>query len=126
MPAGAGPAVAPRHTGKIAFARELVEAVAARHPDRRVHAVGMPSGCRRDAADVGEQLRGLWPQVTWTWWLKVTSVLHEPARPAPADPGDPAPKAPGWAPSRPGRSRDVAHHQGPPLRPHRHHCTSPR
>ena len=32
----------PRHTGKIAFARELVEAVAARHPDRRVHAVGMP------------------------------------------------------------------------------------
>ncbi len=98
MPAGAGPAVAPRHTGKIAFARELVEAVAARHPDRRVHAVGMPSGCRRDAADVGEQLRGLWPQVTWTWWLKVTSVLHELARPAPADPGDPAPKAPGWAP----------------------------
>jgi len=42
MPAGAGPAVASRHTGKIAFARELVEAVAARHPDRRVHAVGMP------------------------------------------------------------------------------------
>jgi len=32
----------PRHTGKIAFAREMVEAVAARHPDRRVHAVGMP------------------------------------------------------------------------------------
>jgi hypothetical protein len=32
----------PRHTGKIAFARAMVEAVAARHPDRRVHAVGMP------------------------------------------------------------------------------------
>jgi hypothetical protein len=63
----------PRHTGKIAFAREMVEAVAARHPDRIVHAVG-------DAAYVGEHLRGLDKQITWTSRLKVTSVLHD--RPA--------------------------------------------
>jgi hypothetical protein len=65
----------PRHTGKIAFAREMVEAIAARHPDRMVHAVG-------DAAYVGEHLRGLHPQITWMSRLKVTSVLHAlaPAR----------------------------------------------
>jgi hypothetical protein len=60
----------PRHTGKLAFAREMVEAIAARHPDRIVHAVG-------DAAYVGEHLRGLDKQITWTSRLKVTSVLHE-------------------------------------------------
>jgi hypothetical protein len=65
----------PRRTGKIAFAREMVEAIARRHPDRIVHAVG-------DAAYVGEHLRGLGPQITWTSRLKVTSVLHAlaPAR----------------------------------------------
>jgi hypothetical protein len=60
----------PRRTGKIAFAREMLEAIAARHPDRIVHAVG-------DAAYVGEHLRGLDPQITWTSRLKVTSVLHD-------------------------------------------------
>jgi hypothetical protein len=59
----------PRRTGKIAFAREMVEAIAASHPDRLVHAVG-------DAAYVGEHLRGLHPRITWTSRLKVTSVLH--------------------------------------------------
>ena len=29
----------PRRTGKIAFARQMVEAIAERHPDRVVHAV---------------------------------------------------------------------------------------
>ena len=29
----------PRHTGKIAYARELVELIAARYPDRTVHVV---------------------------------------------------------------------------------------
>jgi hypothetical protein len=65
----------PRHIGKIAFAREMAEAIAARHPDRIVHTVG-------DAAYVGEHLRGLHPQITWMSRLKVTSVLHDlaPAR----------------------------------------------
>ena len=65
----------PRRTGKIAFAREMVELLAAAHPDRVVHAVG-------DAAYVGEHLRGLGRAITWTSRLKVTSVLHElaPAR----------------------------------------------
>ena len=40
----------PRHTGKIAHARELAELIAARYPDRTVHVVG-------DAAYVGERLR---------------------------------------------------------------------
>ena len=40
----------PRHTGKIAHARELAELIAARYPDRIVHVVG-------DAAYVGERLR---------------------------------------------------------------------
>jgi hypothetical protein len=40
----------PRHTGKIAHARELAELITARYPDRRVHVVG-------DAAYVGERLR---------------------------------------------------------------------
>jgi hypothetical protein len=60
----------PRRTGKIAYAREMAELIAARYPDRRVHVVG-------DAAYVGEHLRGLQGQVTWTSRLKVTSVLHE-------------------------------------------------
>jgi hypothetical protein len=60
----------PRRTGKLAFALEMVELIAGRHPDREVHAVG-------DAAYVGEHLRGLSRQVTWTSRLKVTSVLHE-------------------------------------------------
>ena len=42
----------PRHTGKIAHARELAELIAARYPDRTVHVVG-------DAAYVGERLRNL-------------------------------------------------------------------
>ena len=36
----------PRHTGKIAYARQLVELIAARYPDRMVHVIG-------DAAYVG-------------------------------------------------------------------------
>jgi hypothetical protein len=60
----------PRRTGKIAFAREMVELIAARYTDRVVHAVG-------DAAYAGEHLRGLGPAITWTSRLKVTSVLHE-------------------------------------------------
>jgi hypothetical protein len=64
----------PRHTGKIAHARELAELLAARYPDRTVHVVG-------DAAYVGEHLRTLGDQITWTSRLKVTSVLHEPPPP---------------------------------------------
>ena len=60
----------PRRTGKIAYAREMAELIAARYPERRVHVVG-------DAAYVGEHLRGLEGQITWTSRLKVTSVLHE-------------------------------------------------
>jgi hypothetical protein len=30
----------PRRTGKIAYARDMAELIAARHPDRRVHVVG--------------------------------------------------------------------------------------
>src|SRR4029078_12824003 len=39
----------PRHTGKIAYARQLAELIAARYPDRTVHVVG-------DAAYVGGRL----------------------------------------------------------------------
>jgi hypothetical protein len=60
----------PRRTGKIAYAREMAELIAARYPDRTVHVVG-------DAAYVGEHLRGLHTRITWTSRLKVTSVLHE-------------------------------------------------
>jgi hypothetical protein len=75
----------PRHTGKIAYAREMVEAIAARHTDRLVHAVG-------DAAYVGEHLRGLAPQITWTSRLKVTSVLHGLAPPRTGQSGRPRTK----------------------------------
>jgi hypothetical protein len=75
----------PRHTGKIAYAREMVEAIAARHTDRLVHAVG-------DAAYVGEHLRGLDPQITWTARLKVTSVLHGLAPPRTGQSGRPRTK----------------------------------
>ncbi|EWM12092.1 transposase [Kutzneria sp. 744] len=64
----------PRRTGKLAYAREMAELIATRHPDRTVHVVG-------DAAYVGEHLRGLATQITWTSRLKVTSVLHELAPP---------------------------------------------
>jgi hypothetical protein len=60
----------PRHTGKIAHARQLAELIATRYPDRRVHVVG-------DAAYVGERLRDVDARITWTSRLKVTSVLHE-------------------------------------------------
>jgi hypothetical protein len=40
VPAGAGRLWQPRHTGKIARARELAELIAARYPDRTVHVVG--------------------------------------------------------------------------------------
>jgi DDE superfamily endonuclease len=85
----------PRHTGKIAHARELAELLAARYPDRIVHVVG-------DAAYVGEHLRDLDAQTTWTSRLKVTSVLHELPHRAQDAPGDRAPEVPGWAP-RPSR-----------------------
>lgn len=49
----------PARTGKIAFAREMVETIAARYPTRLVHAVG-------DAAYAGEHLRGLPDAMTWT------------------------------------------------------------
>jgi hypothetical protein len=60
----------PRHTGKIAHARQLAELIAARYPNRTVHVVG-------DAAYVGERLRDVDARITWTSRLKLTSVLHE-------------------------------------------------
>ncbi|MBO3752527.1 transposase [Streptosporangiaceae bacterium NEAU-GS5] len=83
----------PRRTGKIAFAREMVEAIAARHMGRVVHAVG-------DAAYAGEHLRGLDDSITWTSRLKITSVLHElpPARTGKS--GRPRTKGARWAPPR--------------------------
>src|SRR5436190_5840899 len=60
----------PRQKGKIAYARELAELIAARYPDRTVHVVG-------DAAYVGERLRDVNGRISWTSRLKVTSVLHE-------------------------------------------------
>jgi hypothetical protein len=77
----------PRRTGKLAFAREMVEAIAERHPDRIVHAVG-------DAAYVGDHLRGLHSQITWMSRLKVTSVLHELAPPRTGRSGRPRTKGP--------------------------------
>ncbi|EWM12153.1 transposase [Kutzneria sp. 744] len=77
----------PRRTGKLAYAREMAELIAARHPDRTVHVVG-------DAAYVGEHLRGLAPQITWTSRLKVTSVLHELAPPHNGKMGRPRTKGP--------------------------------
>ncbi|WP_238598017.1 transposase [Saccharothrix sp. ALI-22-I] len=64
----------PRRTGKLAYAREMAELIATRHPDRTVHVVG-------DAAYVGEHLRGLATQITWTSRLKVSSVLYALAPP---------------------------------------------
>jgi DDE superfamily endonuclease len=54
----------PRHTGKIAHARELAELIAARYPDRTVHVVG-------DAAYVGERLHDVNGRITRTSRLKV-------------------------------------------------------
>jgi hypothetical protein len=77
----------PRRTGKLAHARVMVELVAARYPDRQVHAVG-------DAAYVGDHLRGLDKHVTWTSRLKVTSVLHALAPPRTGRSGRPRTKGP--------------------------------
>jgi hypothetical protein len=86
----------PRRTGKIAYAREMAELIAARYPDRRVHVVG-------DAAYVGEYLRGLPGQVSWTSRLKVTSVLHELPPPRTGRSGRPRTKG-----TRLGTATDVA------------------
>jgi hypothetical protein len=77
----------PRRTGKIAYARELAELVAARYPDRRVHVVG-------DAAYVGERLRNLDSRISWTSRLKVTSVLHELPPPRTGRSGRPRTRGP--------------------------------
>ena len=108
----------PRHTGKIAHARELAELIAARYPDRTVHVVG-------DAAYVGERLRDVDDRITWTSRLKVTSVLHELPPPRTGRSGRPRTRG-----ARLGTPADVAalattantlaHHPGPSLRAHRH------
>ena len=108
----------PRHTGKIAHARELAELIAARYPDRTVHVVG-------DAAYVGERLRDLDGRITWTSRLKVTSVLHELPPPRTGRSGPTAhPRRPVGHPGRCRRPRHnhehLAHHPGPSLRAHRH------
>jgi hypothetical protein len=72
----------PRQIGKLAHARQMAELIAARHPGRIVHVVG-------DAAYVGEHLRGLGDQLTWTSRLKVTSVLHALAPPRTGQRGRP-------------------------------------
>ena len=77
----------PRRTGKIALAREMTELLAAHFPDRTLHAVG-------DAAYVGEHLRGLNPQITWTSRLKTTSVLHELPPPRTGRKGRPRTRGP--------------------------------
>jgi hypothetical protein len=77
----------PRHTGKIAQARELAELIAARYPDRIVHVVA-------DAAYVGERLRNLQNRITWTSRLKVTSVLHELPPPRTGRSGRPRTRGP--------------------------------
>jgi hypothetical protein len=86
----------PRRTGKIAYAREMAELIAARHPDRTVHVVG-------DAAYVGEHLRGLNNRITWTSRLKVTSVLHELPPPRTGRSGRPRTKG-----ARLGTATDIA------------------
>ncbi|MFC5824242.1 hypothetical protein [Nonomuraea insulae] len=103
----------PGRTGKIAFAREMVEAIAARHPALVAHAVD-------DAAYTGEHLRGLDPSITWTSRLKVTSVLHALPPPRTGRSGRLAPRSPAGHPGRPGRDRHLAHHPGTPLRTHRY------
>jgi len=77
----------PRQTGKLAHARTMVELIAARHPDRTVHAVG-------DAAYLGDHLRGPDRQITWTSRLKITSVLHQLVPPHTDRSGRPRTKGP--------------------------------
>jgi hypothetical protein len=89
----------PRHTGKIAYARELAELIAARYPDRTVHVVG-------DAAYVGERLRDVDARITWTSRLKVTSVLHELPPPRTGRSGRPRTRGP-----RLGTPTDLVPHQ---------------
>ncbi|WP_086013694.1 IS701 family transposase [Streptomyces bingchenggensis] len=77
----------PRHTAKIALAREMTELLATHFPDRTLHTVS-------DAAYAGEHLRGLHPQITWTSRLKVTSVLHELPPPRTGKKGRPRTRGP--------------------------------
>ena len=108
----------PRHTGKIAHARELAELIAARYPDRTVHVVG-------DAAYVGRTpaRRGRPDHLD----QPVEGHLGA-ARAAPAPHrtlgATPHPRRPVGHPGRCRRPRDdrehLAHHPGPSLRPHRH------
>jgi hypothetical protein len=57
----------PRHTGKIAHARELTALIAARYPDRTVHVVG-------DAAYVGERLRDVDDRITGSSGFRVRAL----------------------------------------------------
>jgi hypothetical protein len=107
----------PRHTGKIAHARQLAELIAARYPDRIVHVVG-------DAAYVGERLRNLDGRITWTsrgeGHLGAARAAPAPHRPLGATTH---PRCPVGHPGRCRRPRHhhqhLAHHLGPSVRPHR-------
>jgi DDE superfamily endonuclease len=87
----------PRHTGKIAHARQLAELITVRYPDRAVHVVG-------DAASVGEHLRDLDGRITWTSRLRSPRCSTNCRHRAPGAPAGHAPAAPGWAP------RPTLHH----------------
>jgi hypothetical protein len=86
----------PKHTGELVHAREMAEKIAARFPGHTLHVVG-------DAAYVGEHLRGLDGQITWTSRLKVTSVLHHLAPPRTGRSGRPRTKG-----ERIGTAEDLA------------------
>src|SRR4051794_6642615 len=108
----------PRHTRKMAHARELAELIAARYPDRN-------RACGRDAAYVGERLRTLDDRITWTSRLKLASVLHQQPPPPHHTLGAAAqPRRLTGHSDRPGRQRHsrgaVARHPGPSLWAHRH------
>jgi hypothetical protein len=102
MPAGTGSALAaPRHTGKIAHARQLAELIAASYPDRTVHVVG-------GAAYVDERLRDLQDWITWTSRLKITSPRRERPPPRTDRSGRPRTRGARWGtPTDPAASTTV-------------------
>jgi hypothetical protein len=74
MPARAAPPVEPNGATKLVLARQLIDTLAGRWPDRRIHVVA-------DAAYAASELAGLPARVSATSRLRRNAVLYDLAPP---------------------------------------------
>jgi hypothetical protein len=100
----------PKGVTKLVLARQLIDMLACRLPDRRIHVVA-------DAAYATRELRGLPARVTVTCWLRRNAVLYDLAPPRTGKRGRPHQRQTAGHPRRPGRQSELGQDRRHPLRP---------